>query len=87
MDENETNLNVAWSDIDGEGLVRVVPTDSFRSGLALVTALARIAEEQGHDPEVLLANDKVIITLYSHDAQDVTERDHAFAAAVDAIIG
>ena len=87
MSENETNLNVAWSEIEGEGLVRVVPTDSFGTGVAFVAELAKIAEAQNHDPDVLLTNDKVVITLYSHDAQAVTERDHAFAAAVDELIG
>jgi len=87
MTDNESNLNVAWSDIDGEGLVRVVPVDSFRTGVELVAKLAEIAEAQNHDPDVQLSNDKVVITLYSHDVQDVTERDHAFAQAVDELIG
>lgn len=87
MDENETNLNVAWSDIEGEGLVRVVPTDSFATGTAFVAELAKIAETQQHDPDVLLTHNKVVITLYSRDEQSVTKRDHAFAQAVDQLIG
>ena len=87
MDENEANLNVAWSDIEGEGLVRVVPTDSFGTGVAFVAELAKIAEAQNHDPDVTLTNNKVVITLYSHDAQAVTERDRAFARAVGQLIG
>ena len=87
MDENELNLNVAWSDIEGEGLVRVVPTDSFGTGVAFVAELAKIAEAQNHDPDVLLTNNKVVITLYSHDENAVTERDRAFAQAVDQLIG
>ena len=87
VDTNEAGLNVAWSQIDGEGLVRVVPTDSFGTGVAFVAELAHIAESQNHDPEVQLTNDKVVITLYSHDVQDVTDRDVAFARAVDELIG
>ncbi len=87
MDENEVNLNVAWSDIEGEGLVRVVPTDSFGTGVAFVAELAKIAEAQNHDPDVLLTNNKVVITLYSHDENAVTERDREFAKAVDQLIG
>ena len=87
MDENETNLNVAWSDIEGEGLVRVVPTDSFGTGAMFVAELAKIAEAQQHDPAVLLTHNKVIITLYTHDEQAVTERDRSFARAVDQLIG
>lgn len=87
VDTNEAGLNVAWSQIEGEGLVRVVPTDSFGTGVAFVAELARIAESQNHDPEVQLTNDKVVITLYSHDVQDVTDRDITFARAVDELIG
>lgn len=80
------DLNVAWSKIEGEGLVRVVPTDSFHTGVVLLTHLAEIAEAQNHDPDVQLSHDKVIITLISHDVSDVTERDINFARAVDKIL-
>lgn len=86
MNDLPDDLNVAWSNIDGEGLVRVVPTDSFRSGVAIVAKLAEIAEAQGHDPDVQLSNSKVVITLFSHDVQDITERDIMFARAVDALL-
>lgn len=86
MDNLPEDLNVAWSNIDGEGLVRVVPTDSFRVGSVLVAKLAELAEAQGHDPDVLLTNNKVVITLFSHDVQDVTERDFAYARAVDLLL-
>jgi len=87
VDENEAGLSVEWSQIEGEGLVRVVPTEDFKTGVLLVAELAQIAEAQNHDPEVLLTNDKVVITLYSHDVQDVTERDIKFARTVDELIG
>lgn len=86
MDNLPEDLNVAWSNIDGEGLVRVVPTDSFRTGTLLVIKLAELAEQQGHDPDVQLSHNKVVITLFSHDVQDVTERDIAFARAVDTLL-
>lgn len=86
-DNKETGLNIAWSQIEGEGLVRVVPTDSFRTGVMFISELATIAEAQGHDPDVTLSHDKVVITLYSHDVQDVTDRDVTFARAVDELIG
>lgn len=86
MDNLPEDLNVAWSNIEGEGLVRVVPTDSFRTGTLLVAKLAELAESQGHDPDVLLTNSKVVITLFSHDVQDVTDRDITFARAVDTLL-
>lgn len=86
MDELPEDLNVAWSDIDGEGLVRVVPVESFSTGALFVARLAELAAQQSHDPDVLLTNSKVVITLFSHDVQDVTERDFTFARAVDALL-
>jgi len=86
MDNLPEDLNVAWSNIEGEGLVRVVPTDSFGTGALLIAKLAELAETQGHDPDVLLTNSKVVITLYSHDVEDVTDRDVEFARAVDALL-
>jgi 4a-hydroxytetrahydrobiopterin dehydratase len=86
MDNLPEDLNVAWSNIDGEGLVRVVPTSSFREGVVLVTKLAELAEAQGHDPDVVLTNSKVVITLFSHDVQEITDRDIQFARAVDALL-
>lgn len=86
MDTLPEDLNVAWSDIEGEGIVRVVPTTSFREGALLVAKLAELAEAQGHDPDVILTNNKVVITLFSHDVEDVTERDIAFARAVDTLL-
>lgn len=87
MDNLPEDLNVAWSNIDGEGLVRVVPVESFGTGALFVAKLAELAETQGHDPDVLLTNSKVVITLFSHDVQEVTDRDIAFARAIDALIG
>ena len=87
MDNLPEDLNVAWSNLDGEGLVRVVPVESFSTGVLFVTKLAELAEAQGHDPDVLLTNSKVVITLFSHDVQDVTDRDITFARAVDSLIG
>lgn len=81
------DLNVEWSNIDGEGLVRVVPTNSFRAGVELVAKLAEIAETAHHDPDVTLTNSKVVITLFSHDVSDVTERDIKFAKAIDELLG
>lgn len=86
MDNLPEDLNVAWSNLDGEGLVRVVPTDSFRAGVGIVAKLADLAEQQGHDPDVLLTNSKVVITLFSHDVQDVTDRDIEFARAADSLL-
>ncbi len=67
-------------------MIRVVHTGSFATGVSLVAKLAEIAEQQNHDPDVLITNKKVVITLFSHDESAVTGRDYEYAAAVDKIL-
>ncbi|MCS6710632.1 4a-hydroxytetrahydrobiopterin dehydratase [Brachybacterium sp. EF45031] len=50
-------------------------TRTFRRGLDLVDAIGEIAEEMNHHPDITLTFTHVGVTLISHDAGGVTERD------------
>jgi len=76
-------LNVAWSYIPGQGLVRVYETASFADGLRLVNQIASVAEKRNHHPEVTLRYDEVELTSMTHDAGGVTQRDLDLAEALD----
>ncbi len=77
------DLSVQWAELEGEGLERVVNTDSFRSGFVLVGEVGKTAEGLGYFPEVKLASDKVIITIpYDEDGLA-----HQLALAIDGILG
>ncbi|WP_404311508.1 4a-hydroxytetrahydrobiopterin dehydratase [Agrococcus terreus] len=60
-------------------------TRSFRRGLEVVARIGEAAEEAGHHPDILLTYGRVRVTLTSHDAGGVTERDARLARAVSAI--
>jgi 4a-hydroxytetrahydrobiopterin dehydratase len=76
-------LNVAWSSIPGQGLVRVFDTGSFSAGVELIVRLAKIAEAQDHNPDVRLTPEDVEVTLTTPSAGGVTEQDIQFAKIVD----
>ena len=59
-------------------------TGDFGTGLRLVTRIAEAAEAAGHHPDVDLRYGSVHVTLVSHDAGGLTERDVALAAAISA---
>ncbi|WP_434994907.1 4a-hydroxytetrahydrobiopterin dehydratase [Arthrobacter sp. Ld5] len=59
-------------------------TGDFATGLALVTAIGDLAEEAGHHPDVVLTYPHVDVTLLSHDASGVTERDVDLARRISA---
>lgn len=73
------DLSVQWAVIDSEGLVRVVPTDSFRTGFALTAQVGLAADELEYYPIVTLAADKVTITI-PFDDDGVS---HRLAHAID----
>ena len=74
------DLDIEWADIDSEGLVRVFPVDSFRSGFVLVAHIGQAAEVVEYFPEVVLTERKVTVTIPSHD----DGLDHRLAHAIDA---
>jgi 4a-hydroxytetrahydrobiopterin dehydratase len=56
------------------------------AAVALVNAIAEQAERSDHHPDILLHGyRRVRITLTTHSAGGVTERDFALAAAIDAL--
>lgn len=77
------SLNVAWTHIPGEGLVRVFETSSFAKGLALVAKIGEIAERLQHHPEITLRIDEVDVTAFTLDAGGVTQADVDLAKALD----
>ena len=60
-------------------------TGSFADGLVLVERIAALAAEADHHPDVDLRYALVHVSLVSHDAGGLTERDVALAAQISAV--
>jgi 4a-hydroxytetrahydrobiopterin dehydratase len=60
-------------------------TGSFARGLVLVERIAALAEEVNHHPDVDLRYALVHVTLVSHDAGGLTERDVALAGRISEV--
>lgn len=76
------DINVAWSVVGGQVLTRVIQA-SYAECVALVNAFAQIAIAMNHHPEMHLTYDKLEISLTSHDAGGLTQKDFDFAKRVD----
>jgi 4a-hydroxytetrahydrobiopterin dehydratase len=57
-------------------------TGSFVAGVAFVQAIADRAEAANHHPDLTLTYPEVGVTLSSHDAGGVTDRDVRLAAEI-----
>ncbi|MDQ2661406.1 MAG: 4a-hydroxytetrahydrobiopterin dehydratase [Actinomycetota bacterium] len=68
-------------------LVAVYTTADFRSAVRLLDAVAVVADELNHHPDVRLGWGRVEFALSSHDAGGVTSRDLELARRIGALAG
>jgi 4a-hydroxytetrahydrobiopterin dehydratase len=74
-----------WSG-DGAGLRRTVELPSFRDAVAAIVAIADVAEEMDHHPDIDLRWRTLHLSLVSHAAGGVTELDLELARRIDALL-
>jgi 4a-hydroxytetrahydrobiopterin dehydratase len=76
----------SWRLEDKTTIVREFERASFADAVAFVNAIADLAERADHHPDVLIHDYKQVrLTLSTHSAGGLTERDFALAGAVDAL--
>jgi len=72
---------------DALAISRVFRFPDFSAAFAFMTRVALIAEKQDHHPEWANVYNRVAITLTTHDAGGLSERDIKAARAIDALLG
>ena len=74
-----------WREEDA-ALVRDLKFGNFAEAMAFVNNVADAAEQANHHPDILVHGwNKVRLTLVTHTAGEITDDDHALAAAIDAL--
>ncbi|WP_104526148.1 4a-hydroxytetrahydrobiopterin dehydratase [Blastococcus atacamensis] len=74
-----------WSG-NGEGIRRSVELATFRDAVAAIVAIADVAEEMDHHPDVDLRYRTLHLSLVSHSAGGVSDLDLTLAARIDALL-
>jgi 4a-hydroxytetrahydrobiopterin dehydratase len=70
---------------DGNAISREFRFESFRAAVAFLVRVAFEAEQRDHHPEILNVYNRVKLTLSTHDAGGVTEKDFDLARAVQGL--
>jgi 4a-hydroxytetrahydrobiopterin dehydratase len=74
--------------LEGESLIRDDEFKDFAAAMAFVNQVAEVAEAENHHPDILVHGwNKVRLTLTTHSEGGLTEKDHAMAGRIDAILG
>jgi 4a-hydroxytetrahydrobiopterin dehydratase len=67
----------------GNAIEKVFDRGDFDGSMRFVGEVARLANEQNHHPDIGVSWNRVTLTLSSHDAGGVTERDLRLAESIE----
>jgi 4a-hydroxytetrahydrobiopterin dehydratase len=72
---------------DMHAIARTFRFDGWRATIAFVDALAALADDVDHHPDLVVGYGKCEVRWSTHDAGGVTANDLACAARTDALVG
>ena len=75
-----------WTFAEG-ALRRRYRTANWRSTLMVVNTIGHLCEAAWHHPDLVVSYDSVVVTLSTHSAKGITDRDFELAAKIEAVIG
>jgi 4a-hydroxytetrahydrobiopterin dehydratase len=75
-----------WSELNG-AIQRTFQFKDFAEAMRFVNQVAAAAEADQHHPDILIRWNKVTLTLSTHDASGITEKDFALARKADGMAG
>lgn len=72
-----------WNEVNGE-IQRTYQFNDFVQAMRFVDRVAAEAESREHHPDILIRYNKVTLSVSTHDAGGITEKDFDLAKAIDA---
>jgi len=71
-------------ELEGLSIRKTFTFPDFKGSMAFVVRVALLAEAMDHHPDIFVSYSRVTLTLSSHDAGGITERDITLACRIDA---
>jgi 4a-hydroxytetrahydrobiopterin dehydratase len=68
---------------DGEAITKAFERGDFMGSVGLVDAIAPVAEELGHHPDLAISWDTVTVTITTHSEGGLTDADFELARRID----
>lgn len=61
--------------------------DDFQQTVDFLNTVAKLAEEQGHHPDLMIYNyNNLLVMLYTHSIDGITEKDFIMAAKIEDLL-
>ena len=74
-----------WIELNNQ-IQRTYAFDDFIASMKFVNAIAEYAEQVQHHPDMLIRYNKVTLTVSTHDANGITNKDFELAAKADRLV-
>ena len=71
-----------WNEKDNT-LTKIFEFSSYLDGIDFVNEVANLSEQENHHPDITVGYCKVTISLTTHDAGSLTEKDYKLAKLID----
>ena len=75
---------IEWA-IQNELLVKDFVFSTFQDAINFVNAVAKIADEVDHHPDIFISYNKVKISLITHDLGEISEKDYSLAKEIESL--
>jgi 4a-hydroxytetrahydrobiopterin dehydratase len=75
-----------WENEDNLKIKKQFKFKDFKEAIEFVNKVAKIAEEEGHHPNITITYNKVILTLTTHFIKGLHENDFILAAKIDSLL-
>jgi 4a-hydroxytetrahydrobiopterin dehydratase len=82
--ESFLQKNTGWRKTDGRSAIqKTFEFKNFNAAFGFMTRVAMVAEQMNHHPEWFNVYNRLDVTLSTHDAGGVTEKDFRLAEKMD----
>ncbi len=83
LDEYRGRVHERWRVVDEHRLEAEFGFEDFAGALAFTNDVGRIAEEEGHHPEICLTWGRTTVGIWTHAIDGLSENDFILAAKID----
>ena len=76
-------LKSAWQITDNKKIDQTFEFKDFKEAINFINLVAKIAENEGHHPDIGIYYNKVKISLWTHSIDGLSENDFIMAAKIE----
>jgi 4a-hydroxytetrahydrobiopterin dehydratase len=85
LEEHAERLADRWAVVDDHHLTAEFSFSDFRAALDFTNRVGRLAEAEGHHPEITLGWGRVTLRIWTHAIDALSENDFILAAKIEAL--